>query len=60
MVSSHARVLLNSDPAGKTDFIQADLRDTEAILSGAATTLDFGQPVAILLINILHFIPGRR
>ena len=54
---SHARALLTSSPEGKTDYIQADLRDTETILSGAARTLDFGQPVAILLLAVLHFIP---
>jgi hypothetical protein len=57
VVLSHARALLTSSPEGKTDYIQADLRDTETILSGAARTLDFGQPVAVLLLAVLHFIP---
>ncbi len=50
VVLSHARALLTSSPEGKTDFIQADLGDTETILSGAARTLDLGQPVAVLLL----------
>jgi len=56
-VLTHARALLTSTPEGKTDYIQADLRDTESILTAAAQTLDFSQPVAVLLIAILHFIP---
>jgi len=57
VVLSHARALLTSSPEGSTDYIQADLRDTGTILSGAARTLDFGQPVAVLLLAVLHFIP---
>ena len=57
VVLTHARALLTSTPEGKTDYIQADLRDTEAILEAAAQTLDFSQPVAVLLIAVLHFIP---
>lgn len=56
VVLAHARALLTSTPDGKTDFIQADLRDTETILAQAARTLDLSQPVAILLIAVLHFI----
>jgi S-adenosyl methyltransferase len=56
VVLAHARALLTSTPEGKTDFIQADLRDTTAILAQAARTLDLSQPVAILLIAVLHFI----
>lgn len=56
-VLRHAQALLTSTPAGKTDFIQADLRDPETILAEAGRTLDFGKPVAIFLITTLHFIP---
>ena len=56
VVLAHARALLTSTPEGETDFIQADLRDTTAILAQAARTLDLSQPVAILLIAVLHFI----
>jgi len=56
VVLAHARALLTSTPDGRTDFIQADLRDTETILAQAARTLDLNQPVAILLIAVLHFI----
>ena len=33
---AHARALLTSDPDGATDYIDADLRNTGAILAAAA------------------------
>jgi O-methyltransferase involved in polyketide biosynthesis len=57
VVLTHAQALLTSSPEGKTDYIQADLRDTATILADAARTLDFSRPIAVILIGILHFIP---
>jgi O-methyltransferase involved in polyketide biosynthesis len=59
VVLAHARALLTSSPEGRTDYIQADLRDTEKILAAAERTLDFSKPVAILLLAVLHFIPDE-
>ena len=56
IVLSHARALLKSDPQGACAYLDADLRDPDAILAAAADTLDFGQPVAIMLIAVVHFI----
>jgi hypothetical protein len=56
-VLAHARALLTSGPAGATDYIDADLRDTGRILEIAAKTLDFSQPIAIMLMAIVHLIP---
>src|SRR5262249_43993944 len=50
IVLVHARVLLTSTPEGATAFLDADLRDTGGILRAAAQTLDFGQPVALMLL----------
>jgi hypothetical protein len=58
VVLSHARALLTSTPPGSCDYIDADVRDTAAILAGAARTLDLSQPVVILLLAVLHFIPS--
>jgi hypothetical protein len=55
-VLGHARALLTSSPQGKTDFILADLRYPETFGERAARTLDFSQPVAVVLIGVLHFI----
>ena len=58
LVLVHARALLGSTtPEGACGYVDADLREPETILAGAAQTLDFTQPVAILLLAILHFIP---
>jgi hypothetical protein len=56
VVLAHARALMTSHPAGATDYLDADLRDTGKILGQAAATLDFTRPVAVMLIGILHFI----
>ena len=36
VVLTHAQALLTSTPEGRTDYLQADLRDTGTILTGAA------------------------
>jgi O-methyltransferase involved in polyketide biosynthesis len=56
IVLSHAKALLKSDPKGACAYIDADLRDPDAIVAEAADTLDFGQPTAIMLIAVMHFI----
>ncbi|MFE0525490.1 SAM-dependent methyltransferase [Streptomyces sp. NPDC058954] len=56
VVLAHARALLTSSPEGRTDYVDADLRRPEEILEQAAKTLDFGEPVALLLVAILHFV----
>jgi hypothetical protein len=56
IVLAHSREVLAGSPPGSTDFIEADLRDTGTILARAARTLDFSQPVAVLLLAVLHAI----
>jgi hypothetical protein len=56
VVIRHAQALLTSSPAGKTDYIHADLRDWATIAAAAQRTLDFSRPVAVLLIAVLHFV----
>jgi hypothetical protein len=58
IVLSHARALLTSGPFGGCDYVDADLRDPAGILRAAARTLDLSQPVALMLLMILHLIPG--
>jgi hypothetical protein len=59
IVLAHARALLTSDPRGATAYIDADARDIDTILAGAADILDFSQPVAVLLLGILLFVPDQ-
>jgi O-methyltransferase involved in polyketide biosynthesis len=58
LVLAHARALLTSSPEGACDYIDGDLRDPDGILAQAAHTLDFTQPVALMLLGVLHHIPG--
>jgi len=58
LVLAHARALLTSSPEGRTSYIQADLRAPEVILAAPAVqeVLDFSQPVALILVAVLHFV----
>jgi hypothetical protein len=56
IVLTHARALLTSGPDGATAYLDADVRDPEKILAGAAGLLDFTRPVAVLLLAVLHVI----
>ena len=56
VVLLHARALLKSHPEGATGYIQADIRNPDAILARAAETLDFSRPVAVMLLAVLHFV----
>jgi hypothetical protein len=58
IVLTYARALLRGTPAGRTAYIQADLRDPKAILGNEVLrrVLDFEQPVALMLIAVLHFL----
>ena len=38
---------------GPVSYIDADLRDVTAVLNGAAATLDFGRPVALIMLGVL-------
>jgi SAM-dependent methyltransferase len=58
IVLAHARALLTG-VAGTTAYLDADVRDPATILAGAAATLDFGQPVAVMLIAIMHCVPDE-
>jgi S-adenosyl methyltransferase len=59
IVLLHARSLLTSLPAGATAYVDADLRDTGTILTRASVVLDFGRPVAVMLLGVLHCIPDE-
>ncbi|MFG2725224.1 SAM-dependent methyltransferase [Streptomyces canus] len=50
--------LLNGTPEGRTSYIEADMRDPASILEAPElrATLDLRQPVALLVIAIVHFM----
>jgi trans-aconitate methyltransferase len=59
IVAVHARALTHDD--GSTAFVLEDFRNTDAILNHPDTQrlIDFTEPVALLLLSFLHFIPDR-
>jgi hypothetical protein len=56
MVLSHARALMKSDPRGVVGYVDADVRDPGAIVAGAQGTLDFSQPIAVMLLFTLSYV----
>jgi SAM-dependent methyltransferase len=58
MVMAHARALLSSTPQGRTAYIQADLKSPLDILTSDSvrSVIDFDQPVALMLVAVLHFL----
>ncbi|HMG65602.1 MAG TPA: SAM-dependent methyltransferase, partial [Streptosporangiaceae bacterium] len=58
MVTAHCRALQAAAPgAAPCTCIDADLRDPTGLLDSAREVLDFTQPIAVLLLAILHFLP---
>jgi hypothetical protein len=57
---AHAHELPASAPEGSTAWVWGDLTDPDAVLAEAAGTLDLGQPVAVLLISVLHLVPDEE
>ena len=58
LILAHARALLTSSPQGLTDYIHADLCEPDTILTAAARTLDFTQPIALMLLGVMEHILG--
>ncbi|HEV2346320.1 MAG TPA: SAM-dependent methyltransferase [Actinocrinis sp.] len=58
IVLTHATALLARHDPKHTTVVQADLRDPSSIINHprAREVLDFSQPIAILLVAVLHFI----
>ncbi|MFK4542271.1 hypothetical protein RKD29_001867 [Streptomyces tendae] len=59
IVLAHAAALLRGTPEGETEYLQADVRDPDAVLEGARKILDFDRPVALSLVALLHFVPDQ-
>ncbi|GHH02951.1 SAM-dependent methyltransferase [Streptomyces lanatus] len=59
IVLAHAAALLRGTEEGATDYLQADVRDPDAIVEGARKVLDLTRPVALSLVALLHFVPDE-
>jgi S-adenosyl methyltransferase len=56
LVLAHARALLTGTAPGVTAYIDADIADPQRILAEAAAVLDFDEPVAVMLLAVLHLV----
>ena len=58
IVLAHARALMPGTPEGRVSFIQADLRQPEAILGDPAVagTVDLAKPVGLVLVGVVHHL----
>ena len=56
LVLAHARALLTSSPEGVTEYVDADLRDTDAVIREAAGVLDFTRPVALMMLGVMGHV----
>ncbi len=56
IVLVQAQAMLTSAREGSVAYLDADLRDTGIIMRQASEILDFGQPIALMLLIILHMI----
>lgn len=56
VVVRHAEALLAKND-GKVAVVHADMRDTAKVINAAGEFIDWTQPVAILMLAILHFLP---
>ena len=56
LVLVHARALLTSRPEGSCAYVDADVRQPAAIIEAARATLDFSQPVALMMLGIMGHI----
>ncbi|WP_254205417.1 SAM-dependent methyltransferase [Nocardia alni] len=62
VVLAHANALMLSTKQGRVTFIDADLTEPESILAAPKLreTLNLGEPVALSLIAVLHFVPDDQ
>lgn len=60
IVLAHGQALLSADT--RTSVIEADVRDPRAIIEHPQTRalIDFSEPVAVLAVALLHFIPDEQ
>ncbi|GIF19572.1 SAM-dependent methyltransferase [Actinoplanes tereljensis] len=58
IVMTHSRALTIGSPTGRTGYVEADLRSPEVILGHPELrkVLDLREPVALLLVAVLHFL----
>ena len=56
LVLAHAATLITSSSESTAEYLEADLNDPDRIISEARRRLDFDQPIAVMLLGVLHFV----
>ena len=56
LIMVHAKALLVGTAEGTVDYLEADIRDLDTILTAARRTLDFSRPIAVMLMGVLNFV----
>jgi hypothetical protein len=56
VVLSHVRAWLRSPAGAATSYLEADARDTRAVVGGARQAIDLSQPVGLLMTMMLNFL----
>ncbi|MGW1957184.1 SAM-dependent methyltransferase [Streptomyces sp. NPDC001920] len=56
IVLRHAEALLHGSAEGRTDYVQADVRDIDTLLGRARESLDLAEPVALSLVALTHYL----
>ncbi|MFD5696536.1 SAM-dependent methyltransferase [Streptomyces lasiicapitis] len=56
LVLLHVHAMRTTTPEGATDYVLADMRDTDTVLQGAAKTLDMTKPIALVSNDVLGHI----
>jgi hypothetical protein len=56
IVLRHAEALLHGTAEGSTDYVHADVRDVDTLLRRAGERLDLGEPVALSLVALTHYL----
>jgi hypothetical protein len=61
LVAVHSRALLADDEPDRTAVVVADVRSAKELLEDPAVrrVIDFDQPVAVLMVALLHFVPDE-
>ncbi|MGH4026492.1 MAG: SAM-dependent methyltransferase, partial [Pseudonocardiaceae bacterium] len=56
---AHSRAILDGNP--RADIVQAELSDVDGILGDprAGRLLDLSQPIGVLMVALLHFVPDE-
>lgn len=61
---AHTELILRRDrlPATEVAILRADLREVGDVLDSpqAMTVLDFDQPIAVMILGLLHFLPDEE